>query len=224
MAFTSESIVLSLSRFFVVTLSILLIVTISIDTFQNRSFIADRQYLNLQFYICIFFILDVILEWCLSSNKRKYVYSHLFFMLISIPYLNIITWFKIGIPCETEYILRFVPLIRAAYVLAIITKVLSNDKISNMMTAYLIMLLSTVYFSGLLFFIEEHYINPDINSLWSALWWAFMDVTTVGCNINAITPTGKILAVILSAKGLVLFPVFTIYVTNAVTKRKMTHT
>ena len=32
-----------------------------------------------------------------------------------------------------------------------------------------------------------------------ALWWAFMDVTTVGSNIYAVTATGKILSVVLAA-------------------------
>ncbi|WP_303744439.1 potassium channel family protein, partial [uncultured Muribaculum sp.] len=120
---------------------------------------------------------------------------------------------------EMLYLVRFIPMIRAAYVLAIVLGVLSTDKISSMFAAYVGLLITTVYFASLMFFIEEHYVNPGVTTFWSSLWWAFMDVTTVGCNINAITPTGKVLAVILAAEGLILFPVFTVYITNAMTRK-----
>ena len=51
-----------------------------------------------------------------------------------------------------------------------------------------------------------------------ALWWAFMDVTTVGSNISAITVTGRVLSVVLAALGMMMFPIFTVYVTSLVQK------
>ena len=42
-----------------------------------------------------------------------------------------------------------------------------------------------------------------------------MNITTVGCYIEPITPTGKVLSVILSGGGLILFPVFTVYIADA---------
>lgn len=76
-------------------------------------------------------------------------------------------------------------------------------------------MLATVYFGSLMFFLEEHYINPQVTNYWSAFYWATMDLTTCGSNIDAITPTGKVIAVLLSGEGLILFPVFTVYITNA---------
>ena len=49
-----------------------------------------------------------------------------------------------------------------------------------------------VYFSSLIFFVIEQKVNPEVKDYNDALWWAFMDVTTVGSNIIAITPTGRI--------------------------------
>ena len=43
-----------------------------------------------------------------------------------------------------------------------------------------------------------------------------MNMTTVGSNIYAITPTGRVLSVLLSALGMMMFPIFTVYVTNLV--------
>ncbi|WP_289868365.1 ion channel [uncultured Muribaculum sp.] len=192
---------------------------ISYDAFRNISFIANETYLKLQFWICLFFIFDIAVEFFLYPKKWTYFCQHLLFFIVSIPYLNIIAYYNIQLSPEMLYLVRFIPMIRAAYVLAIVLGVLSTDKISSMFAAYVGLLITTVYFASLMFFIEEHYVNPGVTTFWSSLWWAFMDVTTVGCNINAITPTGKVLAVILAAEGLILFPVFTVYITNAMTRK-----
>ena len=47
----------------------------------------------------------------------------------------------------------------------------------------------------------EHRVNPLVNDYGDALWWAFMDVTTVGSNIIAQTVTGRVLSVLLAALG-----------------------
>ena len=78
------------------------------------------------------------------------------------------------------------------------------------------MLLATVYFSSLAFFVLEHRVNPLVNGYGDALWWAFMDVTTVGSNIIAQTVTGRVLSVLLAALGMMMFPIFTVYITNLI--------
>lgn len=65
-------------------------------------------------------------------------------------------------------------------------------------------------------FVIEQKVNPEVKDYNDALWWAFMDVTTVGSNIIAITPTGRILSVLLAALGMMMFPIFTVYVTSLV--------
>ncbi len=199
--------------------SLALIVLISWDAFHNISFIANDTYLKIQLWICLFFMFDCIVEFFLYPKKWTYIASHIFFFLVSIPYLNIISHLNIHLSPEMEYLTRFIPMIRAAYVLMIVMGVISTDKISSLFSVYIGLLVSTVYFASLMFFIEEHYVNPGVPTYWSALWWAFMDVTTVGSNINAITPTGKVLAVILAGEGLILFPIFTVYITNALAKK-----
>ena len=46
-----------------------------------------------------------------------------------------------------------------------------------------------------------------------------MDVTTVGSNIIAVTVTGRVLSVLLAALGMMMFPIFTVYVTSLVERR-----
>ena len=114
--------------------------------------------------------------------------------------------------------LRFVPLVRGGYALAIVVGWLSYNKASGLFVSYLTMLLATVYFSSLIFFVLEHKVNPLVANYGDALWWAFMDVTTVGSNISAITVTGRVLSVVLAALGMMMFPIFTVYVTSLVQK------
>lgn len=44
----------------------------------------------------------------------------------------------------------------------------------------------------------------------------WMEAITVGCNIEAVTPIGKILSVIVAVLGLLIIPMFTVYVSNIV--------
>ena len=196
--------------------SIALVTFISYDTFRNVSFTENQQYLQAQFWICMLFLFDIVVEFLITPHKWHYVLTHIFFFLIAIPYINIISFYQIELSGELTYFLRFIPMLRAAYVLAIITGALSSDRISSMFIAYIALLLTVVYFSSMMFYVEEHVVNPDCTSYPQALWWSVMCMTTAGSYITEYTITGKILSVILSGGGLILFPVFTVYITHAV--------
>ena len=124
--------------------------------------------------------------------------------------------FGVSLSPMMGYVMKFVPMIRAGYVLALISGALTSNKALSMMAVYIIWVIASVYFGALMFFVKEHFINPLVDSYWSSLWCAALNITTVGCEISPVTITGKVLAIILSAEGLTLFPVFTIYVTNSI--------
>lgn len=79
--------------------------------------------------------------------------------------------------------------------------------------SYVLMIFALSYFASLVFYSLEHTINPMVTSYGKALWWAFMNVTTVGSNIVPKTATGEVLCVVLAAAGMMLFPIFTAYIT-----------
>ncbi|MEG1750019.1 MAG: potassium channel family protein [Tannerellaceae bacterium] len=200
----------------ILILSLFLIVYISVDTFNNIPFITQSSYLQIQFWICAFFIADFVLEFFLAKRKWHYLATHLVFLIVSIPYLNIIHYYQIEFSAEISYFLRFIPLARSGYALAIVVGWLSSNRASGLFVSYLTMLLATVYFSSLMFFVIERPVNPQVQQYTDALWWAFMDVTTVGSNIYAVTVTGRVLSVVLAALGMMMFPIFTVYVTSLV--------
>ena len=90
----------------ILLLSLFLIVVISVDTFKNIPFMTQGSYLKIQFWICMFFIADFVLEFFLSKRKLYYLQTHFIFLIVSIPYLNIISYYGIEFSPEITYFLR----------------------------------------------------------------------------------------------------------------------
>lgn len=203
----------------IMLLSLLLIIMISIDTFHNVKFYTQPSFEKWQFWICVAFMGDFFIELALSSNRKHYLATRWLFFLVAIPYQAIIYHYGWHVSRELSYIIRYVPLMRGGYAMAIVVGWFTSNKATGLFWSYIITLISTVYFASLTFFLFEHGLNPLVKQYKDALWWAAMDVTTVGCNIVAMTGVGRVLSVLLAALGMMMFPIFTVYVTNMLTKR-----
>lgn len=215
-AFRRDRIVLTLAHIVVLALSVAIIAFISYDTFNNIPFLQNSTYMTFQFWVCIVFLFDFFLELFLNKNRRQYVKYHWFFLLISIPYLNLISIFNIEFASETLYYIRFIPLLRGAYALAMVVGYFSSDKAISLIAQYAVILISILYFSSLIFYYAERDINSNVNTYWDSLYWAFMNVDTVGSNISAVTVIGKILSIVLALSGMMMLPLFTVYITAKV--------
>lgn len=208
--------VYGLLHILILLLSLFLVISISIDTFKNIPFYTQTSYMKIQLWICLFFLFDFFFELVLSKDKWRYIRTHFIFFLVAIPYQNIISYYHIEFSPEINYFIRFIPLVRGGYALAIVVGWLSYNKASGLFISYITMLFATVYFASLIFYVLETKVNPLVTNYGDALWWAFMDVTTVGSNIIAVTVTGRVLSVLLAALGMMMFPIFTVYVTSLV--------
>ena len=193
-----------------------LIVWITHDTLEGRIFLDNQNYRHFQLAMCILFQLDIITEWCLAEKKWKYFLRHILFILVSIPYLNIIGWAGVQLSSQALYLLCFVPMIRAGFVFAVITGALTASRALSTFYVYLIWVVASLFFASLMFYEGEHFINPDVDTFWTSLWWACMALSTAGCYVEPVTTTGNVLQFLLSVEGLVLVPVFTVYITKAV--------
>lgn len=203
----------------ILLLSLFLVISISIDTFKGIPFYEQSVYMKVQLWICALFLADFVLEWVLAENKRHYVATHFIFLLVAIPYQNIIAYMGWSFSPEITYMIRFIPLVRGGYAMAIVVGWLTYNRASSLFVSYLTMLLATVYFASLAFYVTEHGVNSQVTDYGDSLWWAFMDVTTIGSNVIAVTPTGRVLSVLLAALGMMMFPIFTVYVTSLVERR-----
>lgn len=200
----------------ILLLSMFLVISISIDIFKGIKDFTQSTYNIVQFWICVWFLISFLIEFIMADDKWKYFKTHFLFLFIAIPYQNIIPYLGISLPSELSYSIRFIPLLRGGYALAIVVGWFTNNRVSSLFVTYLSMLMATVYFSSLAFYALEYKINPAVTEYGDAVWWAFMNVTTVGSNIIAMTVTGKVLTVLLAAVGMMMFPIFTVYVTNMV--------
>ncbi len=200
----------------VLLLSVLLIVYISYDTFQDISFMRDKAYMRFQLWVCVVFLLDFGVELLFAENRIRFLKRNFFFLIISIPYLNIIEAQGWLVPYEQMYFMRFIPLLRGAFALAVVVGYVSTNRISSLFASYIAIIISAVYFASLIFFKVEYPVNQGIKNYGDALWWACMNVTTLGAPIIPVTDIGKALCVALGGLGMMMFPLFTVYITNLV--------
>ncbi len=198
--------------------SLLLIVFASIETLSSKVNISVKLILDFQLFVCSIFIIDFIVRIIPQKRKFRFFLRNFLMLLVSIPYLNLVVWYDLR-PTEAEqYLLRSIPLIRGFYGLYIIIGWLTKSKVSNLFYSYLITMVSVTYYSSVMFYSIEHSVNPAVTSFWKAIWWACMNVTTVGSNIYGVTFFGQLLSAILAGVGMMMFPVFTVFITNNYSK------
>lgn len=218
----AKSAVQWISHLTVLALSIWLIVEISIDTLHNDTFYNEPSFLKWQLWICIAFMADFFIEMTVAERKWRYLATHVIFLLVSIPYQYILEKLGWHVPRDIAYLIRYMPLIRGGYAMAYVVSWFTSDRATGMFLSYIITMLSTVYFCSLTFYLFEHHVNADVDKYLDALWWAAMCVTTEGCDISPVTGVGKALAFLLAGMGIIMFPVFTVYVTNLINRKQKT--
>ena len=147
----------------ILVMSLFLVISISVDTFKGIPFYTQSSYMKVQLCICLWFLFDFVLEFFLAKHKGRYLRTHFIFLLVAIPYQNIIAYYGWTFSDEITYLLRFIPLLRGGYALAIVVGWLTYNRASSLFVSYLTMLLATVYFSSLAFFVLEHRVNPLVN-------------------------------------------------------------
>ena len=201
----------------VLALSVILIVWISVDTFTGVEPMDDTGNMHFQFWMCVFFLADFFVGLFYADRRSRYFWHRIIFFILSVPYLNILGWMGITLSPDAMYFIRFIPLARGALAISIVIDYLSSNAVASMFMSYLSIMVLLCYFCSLIFYAREHGVNPQVSDYWLALWWSGMNLSTVGCYINPVTVAGKIVAVVLPMCGMIIFPLFTVYLTDWVT-------
>ena len=195
-----------------------LLVSVSTEIISgNRVFFSDR-FLVTQLCLCIIFMADYFIR-ALWDRSGQYALRHLPYLLLSLPYLNIIAW--CGVPLDRSWMmfLGVIPLLRALIAGGVVVRWFAERGVRRMFAAYALTVVILTYLSALVFYDYEIAVNPHLHGFGNALWWAFMSMTTVGAAIFPVTAIGKILAVLLPALGMLMLPLFTVYVADIYKKR-----
>lgn len=204
----------------VLLLSVFLVVSISVDTFHDVAFYRQPRFMKVQFWVCVFFLSDFFIELLMDRRKLHYMLTRAVFFFVSIPYASIIGYFGIQLSPEIDYLLRFVPLVRGGYALAIVVGWFTANRAAGMLVTYILTLLASVYFASMVFYVVEHEVNAAVINYTDALWWACMEMTTTGSSIYAVTPVGRFLGFGMSCLGMMMLPMFTVYVTSLIQKHQ----
>lgn len=197
-------------------LSLLLVISISIDTFRDIPFYEDTNYLDLQFWICVLLMALFAIEVYTAENSWRYLGRHVLFLLLVIPYLTLFDWWGVELSPQMAYLFRFIPLVRGYIAFTVIAYGLLRDLASGLLITYIVVLFSFIYYCSLIFYVLEVGINPMLHSFWDSLWYSCMTATTAGCSISAMTSMGRVISVLLALAGMMLLPVFTVYLTDLI--------
>lgn len=196
--------------------SIALIAALSIEIIPSKEYVVfSSDYLTVMLVICIVYLADFFVRMVAAASPRRYFRRNMVVLLLSIPYQNIAHWISGGnVSHDLALILSGVTLLRSFLALYMIVRWLVDGSINRLFTAYIITLVVFTYLSALIFYEYETPVNTRLHGFGNALWWAWMNVTTVGAAIFPVTAVGKIVCVLLPMLGMAMFPIFTVYVTN----------
>ena len=204
----------SLRRMINLIAGIALLVGVSVEVLTGNHHTYSEWYMWLQFVVCIIFIVDFASALVARDTKHHYYILNLLSLIVSIPYLNILGWLDVPLDRGVAVTVAALPLLRSFVAMGVVVKWFIDGKANRLFGAYLFTVVCFTYLAALMFFDYEVGVNEKLNGFGNALWWAWMNVTTVGAAIFPVTAVGKVLAVLLPALGMMFFPIFTIYVTN----------
>lgn len=196
--------------------SLLLLLSLSLDIVHRKSYTLSPMVEELQLVVCMIFIIDYIVQTMMSRNPKRYFWRNIVLLLVSLPYLNLMEWGGADLPKGLYIFLKCLPMVRGAVGIYMLIKYITPSRVSAIMWSYIVLIVLVTYISSLVFYAYEEVVNHAVEGFGTALWWAGLNVTTVGAPLFAVTPIGKILTVLLPGLGMVLFPLLTVYVTHLV--------
>ena len=103
--------------------SILVLVIISIELLSATTILSERFILNTHLMVCTIFLADFFVRWYFSQEGWHFLGHHIFLLLISIPYLNIVYISSAHLSHATWVLLRLIPIARGIYGISIIQSV-----------------------------------------------------------------------------------------------------
>ncbi|WP_418983931.1 ion channel [Alistipes sp.] len=192
---------------------IVLLFAISWEIIAGDHVHLSRTYLTIQLIVCIVFLCDFFVRWAADPRPGRFFWRNLAFLLISIPWLNILDWSGVRMTHDWGILVGLIPMLRAFLAMVIVVRwLVSGNKMNRIFWAYIFTVVVFTYISALVFYDYEVTVNDKLHGFGNAVWWAWMNVTTVGAEIFAVTAVGKVVTILLPSLGMMFFPIFTTYI------------
>ena len=194
--------------------SVVLLISISLEVADRTDRLLSEGYRTLQLVVCSIFFATAIFRLLIPEYRRHHWFRDILFAAASIPYINILEWSGVALESRYERIVAFAPVLISVMATVVILEWLIEGRKRRLMAAYILTVTMFTYISALLFYDCEMGVNGQLKSFGDALWWACMNVTTVGAEIFPVTTVGKVVCVVLPVVGMMFFPVFTVYISD----------
>lgn len=114
---------------------LLLAMSVEILTGDHRHF--SQAYLWIQFAVCIVFLADFFIQLARNERRTRFFLRNLLFLLLSIPYLNLVDWFSLELARGWAMLIGLTPLLRGFLALYIIVAWLARNRFNQLLAAYL---------------------------------------------------------------------------------------
>lgn len=199
--------------------SILVLVIISIELLSATTILSERFILNTHLMVCTIFLADFFVRWYFSQEGWHFLGHHIFLLLISIPYLNIVYISSAHLSHATWVLLRLIPIARGIYGISIIVSWMTRSKVTNLFVTYLSIVFVIIYFAASVL-LRRAWPNPMDQRLLGCLQLVIDERHYRRFHIFGVTKLGQSLAVILAASGMVFFPIFTAFVVDNFQKKQ----
>lgn len=201
--------------------AVVLLAGLSVEIISGDNIHFTGWYLGVLPVVCLVFIVDFFVDCATNPDPERRFWRHLPFLLLSIPYLNIIRICGAEMTRAQAMAVGLVTMLRAFMAMFVVVRwMVRGSGPRRLFYAYIFTVAVFTYLSALVFYDYEIHVNPHLTSFGNAVWWAGMGVTTVGAAIFPVTTMGKIFAVLLPMVGMLMFPIFTVYVTDIYTRKK----
>lgn len=198
---------------------LLLLVAFSWEILSGHHLQFSHNYLTAQLVVCLLFLVDFFLSLAAAPNKGGFFWRNWLYLLLSIPWLNLVAWSGVVLPRPLATAVGMVPILLIVLAVYILFDWLDRQRIHQLFYTYLVGLLLFTYLSALVVFDFEGG-NGPLRNFGDALWWAGMNLSTAGSSLTPNTFVGKLLSVMLPMAGMLFLPIFTTYIIQTYAKKQ----
>ena len=200
--------------------SMLLLAALSAEIIFSRELAAFSPLFEVAtFSVCIIYCIDFVVLMLYSVRPLRFFVRNFYILLLSIPYHTIARLVGYDLDHTSQMVLNGVVLLRSVLALYITLRWLIQRRTTRLLWAYIATVVLCSYLASLLFYEYEAPVNKAVGNFGDAIWWAWMNLTTVGAEIFPVTTIGKVICVLLPVLGMAMFPIFTVYVTSLYDRR-----
>ena len=158
--------------------SLAIIIVASIELLDGNNALSETFILKFHLWVCGLFLADFFVRWYTDRWSGHFFIHNLFFLLVSIPYLNIVYSLSTTISHPMWLILRLIPLARGIYGVSLIVSWMTRSRITNLFATYLTILFTTIYFCSIIFYYMVTKIGQILAVILAAAGMIFFPIFT----------------------------------------------